>query len=72
MKAHRITLRSNSFIAGDINDDGSFNVSDLVLMQRCLLAAPDAELANWHAGDLCEDGRLDGFDLCLMRRMLIE
>jgi hypothetical protein len=47
-------------------------VSDLVLLQRWLLAAPDAELANWQAGDLCEDNRLDVFDLCLMRRMLVE
>lgn len=58
-------------VSGDVNADGSFNVSDLVLMQRWLLAAPDAELANWQAGDLCKDNRLDVFDLCLMRRLLI-
>lgn len=42
------------------------------ILQRWLLAAPDAELANWQAGDLCEDNRLDVFYLCLMRRMLEE
>ena len=72
LKVIHDTLRSESFVEGDVNADSSFNVSDLVLMQRWLLAAPDAELANWQAGDLCEDGRLDVFDLCLMRRMLIE
>ena len=66
------TLRRGSYVTGDVNADGSFNVSDLVLLQRWLLAAPDAEFANWQAGDLCEDNRLDVFDLCLMRRMLVE
>ena len=72
LKVINDTLRSGTFVAGDVNADGSFNVSDLVLLQRWLLAAPDAELANWQAGDLCEDNRLDVFDLCLMRRMLVE
>ena len=72
LKVINDTLRSGTFVAGDVNADGSFNVSDLVLLQRWLLVAPDAELANWQAGDLCEDNRLDVFDLCLMRRMLIE
>ena len=72
LKVINNTFRSESYIAGDVNADGSFNLSDLVLLQRWLLAAPDAELANWQAGDLCEDNRLDAFDLCLMRRMLIE
>ena len=72
LKVINDTLRGETFVAGDVNADGSFNVSDLVLLQRWLLAAPDAELANWQAGDLCEDNRLDVFDLCLMRRMLVE
>ena len=72
LKVINDTLRRRSYVTGDVNADGSLNVSDLVLLQRWLLAAPDAELANWQAGDLCEDNRLDVFDLCLMRRMLVE
>ena len=72
LKVINDTLRNESYVAGDVNADGGFNVSDLILLQRWLLAAPDAELANWQAGDLCADGRLDVFDLCLMRRMLVE
>ena len=64
------TLRGETLIAGDVNSDGSFNVSDLVLMQKWLLAVPDAELKNWKAGDLCEDGIIDVFDLCVMRKYL--
>ncbi len=57
---------------GDCNGDGEFTVSDVVLLQKWILADSNAELTNWKAADLCEDGRLDVFDLCLMKRMLIE
>lgn len=56
---------------GDVNNDGDFNVSDVVLLQKWLLAVPDTHLANWKAADFCEDERLDVFDLCLMKRELI-
>ncbi len=56
---------------GDINGDGSFGVSDVVLLQKWLLAVPDTHLANWWAADYNYDGRLDVFDLCLMKRELI-
>ena len=72
LKVINDSLCSETYVAGDVNADGSLNVSDLVLLQKWLLAAPDAELANWQAGDLREDNRLDAFDLCLMRRMLTE
>ena len=49
LKVINDTLRRGSYVTGDVNADGSFNVSDLVLLQRWLLSAPDAELANWQA-----------------------
>ena len=55
---------------GDVNADGSFDIADVVLLQKWLLAAPDTELTNWKAADFCDDGRLNVFDLCLMRRAL--
>lgn len=58
-------------VKGDVNADGVFNISDVVIMQKWLLAVPDAKLADWKAGDLCEDDRLNVFDLCLMKRELI-
>ena len=57
---------------GDVNDDGSFNVADVVLLQKWLLAVPDAELTNWRAADFYWDNRINVFDLCLMKRALIE
>lgn len=62
----------SEFLMGDVNDDGAFNVSDVVLLQKWLLAVPDTHLANWRAADFCEDEKLDVFDLCLMKRELIE
>ena len=63
---------SNQSIRGDCNDDGSFDVADVVLLQKWLLAVPDTHLANWKAADMCEDNRLDVFDLCMMKRLLME
>ena len=56
---------------GDVNGDGAFNVSDVVLLQKWLLAVPDTHLENWRAANFCEDERLDVFDLCLMKRELL-
>lgn len=57
---------------GDVNDDGLFNISDVVVLQKWLLSMPDIQLTNWKAADVCTDGRLDVFDLCLMKRELID
>lgn len=56
---------------GDCNGDGSFDVADVVLLQKWLLAVPYTHLADWKAADLCDDGRLDVFDLCMMKRLLL-
>ena len=58
-------------IKGDVNMDGKFNIADVMLVQKWLLAVPDTKLANWKAADLREDDRLDVFDLCMMKRELL-
>ena len=55
---------------GDVNNDGEFNVADVVLLQKWLLAVPDTHLANWKAVDFCNDNVLNVFDLCLMKQEL--
>ena len=62
---------NNSKVIGDVNCDGKFNIADVVLLQKWILALPDANLSDWKAGDLCEDDRLDVFDLCMMKKELI-
>ncbi|MBQ8961441.1 MAG: exo-alpha-sialidase [Ruminococcus sp.] len=59
-------------LAGDVNLDGVFNIADLVLFQKWLLAVPDTELGNWQAADLCEDERLNVFDLIRMKSDLAD
>ncbi|WP_294755285.1 dockerin type I repeat-containing protein [Ruminococcus flavefaciens] len=57
---------------GDVNDDDSFNVADVVLLQKWLLGVPNTDLSNWRAADFYDDQMLNVFDLCLMKRALIE
>lgn len=59
-------------VMGDINNDGVFNISDVVVFQKWMLAVPDTQLTNWKAADFSADGRLDIIDLCLMKQRLIE
>ncbi|MDO5561010.1 MAG: GDSL-type esterase/lipase family protein [Oscillospiraceae bacterium] len=56
---------------GDVNSDGEFNVADIILLQKWLLAFPDAELNNWEAADLCEDGTVNSVDFCMMKNKLL-
>jgi len=60
-----------TFIIGDVNFDGVFNIADAVNMQQWILAMPDMTLANWKAGDLCADNIINVFDLILMKKLLI-
>lgn len=62
---------ADEVIAGDVNMDGAFNVADVVLLRKWLLAVPDTHLANWKAADLCEDDRLNALDLSMMKRALL-
>ena len=59
-------------LLGDINDDGSFNVADIVMFQKWLLGVSDVTLPNWKVADFCEDGKLNVLDLCMMKRKLVE
>ena len=56
-------------VIGDVNADGSFNVADLVMMQKFLLGA--GTLTDWKAGDLCPDERIDAYDMVMMRKLIV-
>ena len=57
---------------GDVNSDGDFSISDIVLLQKWLLGTSDTALADWQAANFYNDDVLDFFDLILMRRALID
>lgn len=59
-------------ITGDINKDGAFNITDVVLLQKWLLTAPDTVLPDWKAGNMNDDNRLDARDLSMMKRVLMK
>ena len=54
-----------------MNADGKFDIADVVLLQKWLLAVPDTKLSDWKAADFCEDDKLDVFDFCIMKQKLI-
>ena len=56
---------------GDVNDDGEFDISDLITFQAWLLGNEHYTLDNWKAADFCNDGKLDVFDLTRMKKELI-
>lgn len=65
-------LPLNEIEPGDVNNDGAFNIADVVLFQKWLLGVPDAKIADWKAADLNEDGKYDAFDFCLMKKKLLK
>lgn len=65
------TSSTGNILPGDCNDDGVFNISDVTLFKKWLLAVPDTKLLNWQAGDLYEDEKLNVFDFCIMRKLLL-
>jgi hypothetical protein len=55
----------------DVNLDGAFNIADVVTLQKWLLGAPDAKLADFDAADICRDFNIDVFDLIMMKKALV-
>ena len=65
-------VSSNQYLPeGDCNADGSFNIADVVLLQKWLLSVPNAELKDWRSGDLDRNGVLNAIDLSLMKIELL-
>lgn len=65
-------LSTFSDMYGDVNCDGEFNISDLVLFRKWLLNADENKLGNWKAADFSDDNKLDIFDMIAMRKKLID
>lgn len=54
---------------GDANDDGAFNLVDVIMLQKYLLKA--GRLTCWKNCDYNGDGKVDVFDLVFMKRALL-
>ena len=69
--ANPVISSNHFFTQGDCNADGSFNLADVILLQKWLLTDPDTELADWRSGDLDRNGVLNAIDLSLMKIELL-
>lgn len=58
-------------VAGDVNGDGTFSISDAVILKKWLMQDAGAEPADWRAGDLDRNRRLDAADFTLVKRALL-
>lgn len=59
-------------LSGDLNSDGIFNVSDMVIFQQWLLGASNVKRPDLKAADLSQDGILNILDLCMMKHELLQ
>ena len=57
-----VPARLFSFGVSRINDDGSFNVADVVQLHNYLLGKIGTDILNWRAADICRDGINDLID----------
>ncbi|MDE5755241.1 MAG: polysaccharide deacetylase family protein [Oscillospiraceae bacterium] len=66
----KILIKNDNSISlkGDVNQDGAFNLTDVIMLQKWLLCC--GELTDWKAGDFTEDNMINIFDLLLMKREL--
>lgn len=64
-------VNGTSSVGGDVNNDGVFNIADVVSLQKWLIGSSET-LINWEAGDLYPDECLDSFDLVIMKNMLLK
>lgn len=68
-EVYKNSTPSPEYLIGDVNNNGSFNMADIVLMQKYLIGTED--LINNNAGDVCKDGYINVFDLCQMKKLII-
>ena len=64
------TEQPDKNVRGDVNGDGKFDLTDLVMMQRHILG--EKALTVPENGDLTGDGSVDVFDLAMMKRELLK
>lgn len=52
-------------IKGDVNNDGIFNITDVIILQKYLLE--ESGIENYENADFYSDGTVNIFDLCCMK-----
>ena len=66
-----VTAQQAEPVAGDINQDGSCSLADIVMLQKHLLTIGTLPAEQAAIADMNSDGRLNAVDLTLLKRLLI-
>ncbi len=59
-----------SEVKGDVNDDGKFDISDVVMFQKWL--AKNGDITKLESADMDENGKCNVFDLVIMKKLLVK
>ncbi|MEE5993243.1 MAG: polysaccharide deacetylase family protein [Oscillospiraceae bacterium] len=65
-----VKSENTELLMGDVNQDGKFNVSDVIMLQKWLHCK--GTLTNWKAADFTGDEIINILDLALMKRELLQ
>lgn len=65
------TLPECKYSMGDVNQDGSVNIADLVKMNKNISDYDNTDYDSYILSDLTFDGIVDSFDLVKMRKLII-
>ncbi|MBQ8928374.1 MAG: hypothetical protein IJ055_08915 [Oscillospiraceae bacterium] len=58
-------------VANDVNADGSFDLTDVLIVQKWILAVPNTRIDNNSAADVNHDGRINVIDLTMLKQALL-
>ncbi len=64
-----LDAHKSEFVKGDVNTDGVFNISDVIMLQKWLVKLGD--IIDADKCDLDENGKLNVFDLLIMKKNIL-
>ena len=66
-----IEVLDSDVIKGDINSDGTVDISDLVILEKYILCSEKITEKQFSIADINNDGSVDSFDMVLLRQTII-
>lgn len=66
-----VDLNSMKYMLGDINDDGSVNVLDCILLKNKLLYDTEFDYRELKASDIDENGDISSIDLVMLKKHIL-